>query len=79
MEKYVVMFFEQDYACNANELRCSDSGRRLVYTVEAEKIYDAYYKALELARKDTKNLVRLNLCMRKDYFLDKSRYGGVVK
>lgn len=74
MNKYIVMFIEQDYACNANELTTSNGGKRFIYTVEAEKIYDAYYKAVELVRKDTKELVRLNFCMLKSHFLDKSRY-----
>lgn len=74
MNKYIVMFTEQDFACNANNLTCSNSGKRYIYTVEADKIYDAYYKAIELVRKDTKELVILNLCMLKDYFFDFGRY-----
>jgi hypothetical protein len=68
------MFIEQDYACNANQLKTSDGGKRFMYTVEADKIYDAYYKAIELVRNDTKNLVRLNFCMLKSHFLDKYRF-----
>lgn len=62
MNKYRVMFVEMDFACNAHELVSNQGERRWVYTIEANKIYDAYYKGIELVRKETKNLVRLNFC-----------------
>lgn len=62
MNEYLVCFIDQGYACNANELRVTDGEMRRVYTVKADKIYEAYYKAVELVRADTKDLVRLNFC-----------------
>ena len=62
MNEYLVHFVDQGYACNAHELKVTDGEMRRIYTVKADKIHEAYYKAIELVRADTKDLVRLVYC-----------------
>lgn len=62
MNKYQVMFYEQRFACNPTKLVCNDGEKVLLFFIEAKDIEEAYYKGVELARKETKNLVRLNFC-----------------
>lgn len=66
MNEYVVMFVEQSICCNGKELKVNDGDRRFMYTVKAKDVDEAFYKGVELAREETKNLVRLNFCKLKE-------------
>jgi len=66
MNEYVVIFVEQSICCNKEELKVNDGDRRLMYTIKAKDIDEAFYKGVEMARKETKNLVRLNFCKLKE-------------
>lgn len=60
--QYVIMFVEQGFACNKNELVTNHGEKRFVYWIEANNIDEAYHEAIRRVRNDTKELVRLNYC-----------------
>lgn len=66
MNRYSVIFAEQEYAWNPNRLTCTDGNHRYFYFIESETIVEAYKKAIEMVKKECNGLVRLVSCYKID-------------
>ena len=64
---YVVIFSEDDFCCNANQLVTSIGERRHMYMICANNPKDAYFEGVRRVKEDTKGTFQLVLCKKKDF------------